>query len=114
MTDSCQVILLLAIFALGDTKVHIGTPHYSNNVSNIESSVDDFSSIATILVILNINLDNYYIQLGRDFNNVWSQHKDNVIEDVIIFEDAFDILRGDMHARIVNIIQNAYNFKVRL
>jgi len=113
-TDSCQVIPLPAIFALGNTRVHVGISYCSDNVSNIESSVDDSSDIAIILVVPNIDPDNCHIRLGRDFNNVWSQCKDNVVEDVIILEDAFDILRGDMHARIVNVIWNAYNFKVGL
>ena len=114
VTDSCQVTPLPAIFALGDARVHVGTPYCSNNVSDIESSVDDFSSVATILVVPNIDPDNCHIWLGRDFNNVWSWRKDDVVENMIIFEDVFDILRGDMHARIVNVIRNAYNFKVRL
>ena len=114
VTDSCWVTPLLAIFTLRDARVHVGTFHCSNNVSDIESSVDDFSSVATILVVPNIDPDNCHIQLGRDFNNVWSWCKDDVVEDMIIFEDVFDILRGDMCARIVNVIWNAYDFKVRL
>ena len=61
VTDSYQVIPLPAIFAWGDTRVYVGTPHYSDNVSDIESSVDDFSGIATVLVVLNINPDNCHI-----------------------------------------------------
>jgi len=61
VTDSCQVTPLPAIFALEDARVHVGTPYCSNNVSDIKSSVDDFSSVATILVVPNINPDNCHI-----------------------------------------------------
>ena len=61
VTDFCQVTPLLAIFALGDARVHVGTPHYSNNVSDIESSVNDFPGIATILVVPNIDPYNHHI-----------------------------------------------------
>ena len=103
-TYSCQVTLLPAIFVLGDARVYVGTSHCSDNVSDIESSVDDSFGIATILVVPNIDLDNCHVRLGRNFNNVWSWCKDDVIEDVIVLEDAFNILRGDMHVRTVNII----------
>ena len=105
---------LPAILALEDTKAHIGTPHYSDNISNVKSSVDDFFGIVTVLVIPNVDSDNSHIQLGRDFDDVWSQCKNDVIENVITFENAFDIIRGDTYARFVNKIWNAYDFKVGL
>ena len=58
---SYQVTPLPAIFVLGDARVHVGTPHCSDNISDIESSVDDSFSIATILVVSNIDLDNCHV-----------------------------------------------------
>ena len=68
-TDFCQVTLLLVIFALGDTRVHISISHCSDNVSNIKSSVNDSSDVATVLVVPNIDLNNCHIRFERDFNN---------------------------------------------
>jgi len=33
---------------------------------------------------------------------------------VIVFEDTFDILRGDTHVQLVDKVQDTYNFEIRL
>ena len=55
MTNPCQVILFPTIFALRNAWVHVSAPHCSNNTSNVESPVDNFFCIVTILGIPDID-----------------------------------------------------------
>jgi len=75
MTNTCRVPLLPAILALRDAWIYVGTSYHSNNVPNIETSVDNFFSIITVLGVPNIY---------------------HVVENVVVFENMFDILRSDM------------------
>jgi len=52
---------LPTILALGDARVHVGTPNYSSYISNIETPVDNFLGVVTILVVPNVDLDYCYV-----------------------------------------------------
>jgi len=47
---------LLAILALRDTRIHIGTPNGSDVLSNIEASVDEIFSLTSTLGIPDVKL----------------------------------------------------------
>ena len=102
------------IFALRNTWVYVGTPHYSDNTSNIKLPVNDFFSIVTILCITDVNLDNSYVWLGRDFINYWFWHKNNIIENMVVLENMFDILRQDVCVWLIDKVRNAYDFDIKL
>ena len=108
------MILLPTILILRNPQVHVGFPYSSNNTSNVKTSVNDLFCICAILDIPDIDPYNSYIRLGRYFNNVWFRCKDYVVENVVILEDAFNIIRGYMRVQVVNIIWNAYNFEIGL
>ena len=112
--NSCYVSLFPTIFALRSAWVHVSTSHHSNDTSNIELPIDDFFSIITILYIPYINSDNSHIWLGWKFNDSQSWCKDDIIENVIVFEDTFDILKEDVHVWLVDKVWNTYNFEVKL
>ena len=114
MTDFCQIPLLPTILALRDVWIHVGSSYYSNNVSNVEMSINNLFSIITILSIPNIYLDNRHVWLGRNLDNGWFWCKDNIVENVVIFENTFDILRSDICVWFINKVQNAYYFELRL
>jgi len=48
------------------------------------------------LDIPDIDSYNSHVGLGRYFDNAWFRCKDYVIENVVILEDAFNIIRGYM------------------
>ena len=60
---------LPAVFALGDTRVHICSMNGSNVASNIEVSIDQSFNIITTLSIPNIYLDNHHIGFGWDLDD---------------------------------------------
>ena len=70
-TNSSQMPPFSTVFALRDTRIHIGTSYHSNNVSNIELPVDYFLSVIAILIIPYVDLDDGHIQFGGDLDNSW-------------------------------------------
>lgn len=45
---------------------------------------------------------------------MWSRCKNDVVEDVIVFEDAFNILGSNTYIGFVYVVWNSYDFKVGL
>jgi len=75
---------LPAIFALGNARVHVRS-------TNIEAPVNKQFSVMTTLYVPYIYPDNGHVGLWRDFDYSWSGCKRNIVEDVILFEDGFNI-----------------------
>ena len=69
LTDTCQVSPFLAIFALRNIWIHVGAPHSSNDILHIESSVNDFFSVITILSVPDINPDDCHVWLGWNLDD---------------------------------------------
>ena len=90
-THECEMTPLLAICVLEYTRVHICSSDCSDVVAYIEASVDEKFCVLTALHILNIDLDYGYIWLGRDFDDSWLGREGNVIENMILFHNGFDI-----------------------
>jgi len=67
----CQMTPLPTILALRDTRIHVGTTHCCNNTSYIETSVNNFLNIVTILGIPYVNPDNSHVRFRRDLDNAW-------------------------------------------
>jgi len=80
-----------AIFALGNTRVHVRSPDSCDVVTNVEAPVDKHFSALSTLYIPYINPDNGHVRFWRDFDNSWSGRERNIVEDMILFEDGFDI-----------------------
>ena len=73
-----------AIFALGDSRVHVSTL-YSNDVAfYIEAMVNKNFSGCTTLEVSDINLYNSHVRFRRYFDNSWFRSQRNVIEKVHI------------------------------
>ena len=63
MVHEDSMTLLLAVFALRDTRVYICFINGNNMASDAEVSINEHLSIRTTLRIPNVNLDNHYIRL---------------------------------------------------
>ena len=82
---------LPAIFALGDTWVHVCSSDCSDVVTYVEASVDEKFCVLTALHIPNVDPDYGHIRLGRDFDDSRLGRKGNVIENMILFQNGFNI-----------------------
>jgi len=71
IANPCRMTPLLTILALRDTKIHVGTPYCHNDTSYIETPVNNFLSIVTILGIPYVNPDDSYVQFRGNLDNAW-------------------------------------------
>jgi len=96
MANPCCITLLPTILVLRDTWVHVGFPHYHNDIFYVEPSIDNFSGIGASLGVPYVNPNYHHVRLGGNFDNTWFRSKNYVIEDdVVVFENIFNVLRGD-------------------
>ena len=84
---------LPAIFVLWYSRIHIGTVNYSNKASYIEVSVNDFLGIRPILGIPDVNLNDSYIRLGQNLDNLRFGSEDDIVENMVVLENAFDFIQ---------------------
>ena len=61
MTHECIMAPLPAIFALENTRVHVGAMNSDNVTANIKASIDKYFCIQAILEISDINPDDYHV-----------------------------------------------------
>ena len=59
------------ILVLRDIWVHIGSLNSSNKSSYIKAPINKTFSLTTTLNVPDINPNNYYIRLRRNFDNLW-------------------------------------------
>ena len=81
-----------AILALRDIWIHISSLNGGNVLSNIEASVDETFSLASTLDIPNVNPYKQHIEFGQYFDYTRFRCKDNVIKDLILFNNSFNII----------------------
>ena len=93
MTDSCHMTPLPTILALQYAWVHIYTPNCCNETTNVKPLVNDFLSIGSILYILNVNSYNSHVRFGGYLNDMWFRDKDNVIKQVVVLQNIFNIIQ---------------------
>ena len=92
MTDSCCMILLPAILALWYTWVHICTLSCCNETTDVKPSVNDFLSVGSVLHIPNVDPYDGYVGFGGYLDNAWFRGEDNVVEQVVVLQNIFDIV----------------------
>ena len=116
MVEHSCISPLLAILALRDTRIHIGTLNGSNILSNIiEASIGETFSLTSVLDVLNVKPYDWHVRFGQYFDYTWFWGEDNVIKDLILFNDSFNIVGGEMLVGIVvGEKWNAYNFQIGL
>ena len=112
VADTSHVTPFLVVLVLQHTRIHIGTTDYSNIASNIEVSVNDLLGIRPILSIPDVNSDNSHVWLRWNLDNSRFECKNNLVKDVVLLEDFFDVLRQNAHIDLIIQIGNSYNFQV--
>ena len=114
-TWECGMTPFLAIFTLQNLRVHVSTSNSCNEPTNIEALVNKSLGFTVILDILYIDSNDRHVWFRRHFDDVWFGHKSNIIENLILLDDSFDIVQGKA---ILNIAmreeRNAYNLEIRL
>ena len=113
MAYLCWMTSLPTILTLRDTRIYIGVSHH-DDTSYIKTFINNFLSIITVFGILYVNPDNSHVRFRRDLDNAWFWCEDDIIKDMIILEDAFNIFRKDTSVGFVNKVWNAHSFKVGL
>ena len=104
-----------AIFALQNSRVHVSSSNCCNIPSNVEGMVDEAFSSATTLNIPNINPDDWHVGFGWHFDNLWFGSESNVVEDLVLLYDSFDVTGDKTVLRItMQEIQDAYYFEIGL
>jgi len=66
-----QMSPLPAVFALGDSRVHVCSSNSSNVVADVEAPINEYFSIMTALNIPYINPDDCHVGLRRNFDYSW-------------------------------------------
>jgi len=63
-----QMSPLPAVFALGNSRVHVCSPDSSNVVADVEAPINEHFSVMTALNVPYINPDNCHVGLWRNFD----------------------------------------------
>ena len=109
----CRVSPLPAIFTLGDFWVHICSPYHSNVITNVEASINKEFSILTTLNVPDINPDYSHIWLRRNLDNSRFGSQRNIVENVVLFENGFDVRWRKFFLRVrVRIERDSGDFQV--
>jgi len=85
---------LPAILTLGNSQIHICTSNCGDVIAHIEAPVNEKFSIFPTLNIPDVYPNNGHIRLRRDFNNSRFRREGDVVENMILLEDGFDVKRS--------------------
>jgi len=80
-----------AIFALGDSRIHICSSNCSDIVAYIKAPVDEKFSVLATLNIPYIDPNNGHVRFWQNLDNSRFGCKSNVVENVILLKNSFDI-----------------------
>jgi len=114
MAYPCCVTPFPTILVLWNSWVHVCTTNCCNKASNVEASVDNFLGIWTALSVPNIDPDYGHVRLGRDFDDTRFRCKDNIVKNVVAFENAFNVIWGNASVWTFVVVWDACNFEVGL
>ena len=104
---------LPAILALGNSRIHVRTSNCGDVIAHIEAPVNEKFSIFSTLNIPDVEPNNGHIRLRRDFNNSWFRDKGDVVKNMILLEDGFDVKRRKfLHGVGMREERYADNFQV--
>jgi len=101
-----------AVFTLWNIRVYICSINSGNWTSNIESPVNNFFGFRAVLHILYVNPNDRHIWFQRDLDDSRLRCENNIIENVIIFKDSFDIVRQHLCVQLICKVGNSYNLEV--
>jgi len=109
------MFLLPTILTLEYSWVHVCPSNRNNVPFNIEASIDKVLSLAPTLNIPNVYPNNEHIWLGENFDDSWFGSKNDIVENLILLYDIFNITRRKTNLRIIiEVIWDAYDFQIGL
>ena len=104
---------LPAVLALGNSRVHVCASNSRDVVAYVKTSIYEHFSIFTTLDIPYVDPDYGHVRFGRDFDNSRFGCKRNIVENVILFENGFNIRGRELVSRIfMREERNSYDFQV--
>jgi len=113
VTQKGGVSPLPAILVLGNSRIHIRTSNCDDVIAHIEAPVNEKFSVFSTLNIPDVDPNNGHIQLRRDFNNFRFRCERDVVENMILLEDGFDVKRSKFFHRVgMRKEKYANNFQV--
>ena len=116
--DSTQehgMIPFPAIFILWNPKVYVSTFNSRNELTNIEASVNKSLGFTATLNISYIDLNDRHVWFRRHFDDTWFGCKSNIVKNLILLDDSFNIVWGKAILSIaMREERNTYNLEIRL
>jgi len=104
---------LPAILALGNSRIHIRISNCGDVIAHIEAPVNEKFSVFSTLNITDVDPNDGHIRLRRDFNNSRFRRKGDIVENMILLEDGFDVRRSKfLHGVGMREERYADNFQV--
>ena len=103
-----------AILALRYAWVYICTSDGGNIASYIEASVNKTSHLASTLNIPDIHPNYSHVQLREDFDNMQFWCQNNIIENLVLFDDIFNHIWSDKSKSVFLKVRDAYDFEIGL
>ena len=105
------------VFTLRDTRVCISHSNCRNISSNIEVPIYKALGLSTTLSIPYIDPHDCHIWFGRHLNHLWFGSENNIVKDLVLLNDSFDIIWWEAILWIsisIQIVWNAYNLEIEL
>ena len=93
-THTSSVTPFPAVFTLQHTRVHVHTINCGDEAAYIEPPVDEALGFGTTLCIPYIDSYNGHVQLRGDFDYSQFGGQNDVVEDMIAYQDIFYLVRG--------------------
>ena len=104
---------LPAILALGNSRIHVRTSNCGDVIAHIEAPVNEKFCVFSTLNIPDVEPNDGHIRLRRNFNNSQFRRKGDVVENMILLEDGFDVKRSKfLHGVGMREERYADNFQV--
>ena len=102
-----------AIFILWDSRISISSSDCCYILSNIEALINEILSFCTALGIPDVDLYDSYIQFRGCFDYSWFERKYNIIKNMILLDNKFNITWGEIICKItVREVGDAYNLEI--
>ena len=102
------------ILVLRHAWIYICTSDGSNIASYIEAFVNKTSCLASALNIPNIHSNYSHVWLRKDFDNMWFWCQNNIIENLVLFDDIFNHIWSNRSKSVFLKVRDIYDFEIGL
>jgi len=114
-TWECGMTPFPAVFILRNPRVYVSISNSHNEPTDIEASVNKSLGFTATLDIPYIDPNNCHVWFRRHFDDAWFEYKSNIVENLILLDDSFNIVWGKAILSIaMREKRNTYNLEIRL